>query len=77
MTFATEQMLVDRFVGLLEANRTPWGEVSYTREFDYSRGRTDIVAVASPDTLIAIEAKLKDWKYALHQAYRNTCFAHR
>lgn len=77
MTFATEQMLVDAFVNLLTENRTPWGNVRFGREFDYSRGRTDIVAVADTDTLIAVEAKLVDWKYALHQAYRNTCFAHR
>ncbi len=77
MTFATEQMLVDTFVSLLEANRTPWGKVRFTREFDYSRGRTDVLAVSNADTVIAVEAKLKDWKCALHQAYRNTCFAHR
>ncbi len=77
MTFDTEEMLVDSFIGLLETNRTPWGQVRFTREFDYSRGRTDVIAVANADTLIAVEAKLKDWKCALHQAYRNTCFAHR
>lgn len=77
MTFVSEQMLVDTFVGLLEGNGTPWGNVSFIREFNYSRGRTDVVAVVNADTLIAVEAKLKDWKYALHQAYRNLCFAHR
>jgi hypothetical protein len=76
MIFATEQMLVDRFVGLLAANRTPWGKMRFTCEFDYSRGRTDVVALSEADTLIAVEAKLRDWKSALHQAYRNTCFAH-
>jgi hypothetical protein len=70
-------MLVDAFVGLLLENRSPWGKVRLGREFDYSRGRTDVVAVSDADTLIAIEAKLEDWKSALHQAYRNTCFAHR
>jgi hypothetical protein len=75
MTFTTEKMLVDSFVSLLVSNRAPWGKVRFTREFDYSRGRTDIVALAEADTLIAVEAKLKDWKGALHQAYRNTCFA--
>ena len=77
MTFETEEMLVDQFIGLLETNQTPWGEVRFAREFDYSRGRTDVIAVESTDTLIAIEAKLSDWRSALHQAYRNTCFAHR
>ncbi len=78
MTFATEEKLVDRFVGLLADDRSPWGQLQFTREFDYSRGRTDVVAVvANAGTLIAIEAKLKNWKLALHQAYRNLCFAHR
>jgi hypothetical protein len=77
MNFANEQMLVDTFVCLLMENRSPWGIVCAGREFDYSRGRTDVVAICDTDTLIAIEAKLEDWKYALHQAYRNTCFAHR
>jgi hypothetical protein len=77
MIFSTEQTLVDVFVRLLEANRTLWGDVRCAREFDYSRGRTDVVAVANTDTLIAIEVKLQDWKRALQQAYRNTCFAHR
>jgi hypothetical protein len=76
MTFESEQNLVDKFVGLLETDQTPWGKVSCSREFDYARGRTDVVAVGEANTLIAVEAKLKDWKHALHQAYRNTCFAH-
>jgi len=77
MTFKSEQHLVDRFVSLLETDLTPWGKVAFSREFDYARGRADVVAVGEANTLIAVEAKLKDWKYALHQAYRNTCFAHR
>ena len=77
MTFDTEEMLVDQFVGLLEMNETPWGMVRFAREFNYSRGRTDVIVVESTDRLIAVEAKLTDWRQALHQAYRNTCFAHR
>jgi hypothetical protein len=76
MTYSTEQMLVDSFVALLESETTPWGQVRCAREFDYMRGRTDVVAIADSNTLIAIEAKLTDWKCALQQAYRNTCFAH-
>jgi len=70
-------MLVDSFVVLLESETTSWGQVRCAREFDYMRGRTDVVAVADSNTLIAVEAKLTDWKCALQQAYRNTCFAHR
>jgi hypothetical protein len=46
-------------------------------EFDYTRGRTDVVALQSAGELHAIEAKLTRWRDALHQAYRNKCFAHR
>lgn len=77
MNFASEETLVEAFLCLLSQNRSPWGQVRFGREFYYSRGRTDVVAVSDNNVLIAIEAKLEDWKYALHQAYRNTCFAHR
>jgi hypothetical protein len=77
MNCQLERDLVDSFVRLLERSDSPWGEIAINREFDYSRGRTDVVAVTRPNVLIAFEAKLDDWKTALHQAYRNTCFAHR
>lgn len=76
-TFTAEHVLVEHFLGVLEAKCSPWGPVRFIREFDYSRGRTDIVVIGDSDILIAVEAKLNDWKCALHQAYRNTCFAHR
>jgi hypothetical protein len=76
MTFANEKMLVDRLLSLLESQATFCGAVHVTPEFFYSRGRTDVVAVDQDATLFAFEAKLTDWKTALHQAYRNTCFAH-
>jgi hypothetical protein len=76
MTFANEKMLVDRLLSLLQSQSTFCGLVRVTPEFFYSRGRTDVVAIAEDDSLIAFEAKLKDWRTALHQAYRNTCFAH-
>jgi hypothetical protein len=76
MTFANEKMLVDRLLSLLQSKGTFCGPVRITPEFFYSRGRTDVVAVAEDKSLIAFEAKLADWRTALHQAYRNTCFAH-
>jgi hypothetical protein len=76
MIFANEKTLVDRLLVLLQGQSTFCGRVHITAEFFYSRGRTDVVAVDRDETLIAFEAKLKDWKTALHQAYRNTCFAH-
>ena len=76
MTFANEKMLVDQLLFLLQGQSTFCGPVRVTPEFFDSRGRTDVVAVDQDETLIAFEAKLTDWKTALHQAYRNTCFAH-
>lgn len=76
MTFKTERLLVNHFVSQLTACNTPWGEVRFVREFDYARGRTDVVVLHESGELIAFEAKLNDWRHALHQAYRNTCFAH-
>ena len=77
MCFASEQMLVKAFVSRLGTDRSPWGMVHVATEFYYQRGRTDIVACAADQSVIAVEAKLYDWRTALHQAFRNRCFAHR
>lgn len=75
--YSTEKMLVDQFVRLLDSGENPWGPVSISCEFFYARGKTDVVALADGEILIAFEAKLKDWRCALDQAYKNTCFAHK
>jgi hypothetical protein len=53
MTFQTEQLLVAEFVASLASCNTPWGQVQFACEFDYSRGRTDVVVLhesgAGPD----------------------------
>jgi hypothetical protein len=77
MSFSNEQMLVDSFVSRLSTDGSPWGHVHVATEFYYQRGRTDVVACTATESLIAIEAKLEDWRTALHQALRNRCFAHR
>jgi len=77
MCFANEKTLVNLFISQLSAERSPWGVVRVAKEFDYQRGRTDIVAHALDDSVIAVEAKLNDWRTAMHQAFRNRCFAHR
>lgn len=64
------------FVSSLQAGNGPWEVHSAAREFDYQRGRTDVVAVSHAGQIVSIEAKLDRWKDAMHQAYRNTCFAH-
>lgn len=71
-----ESNLVDDFL-LISRNSATWDQMKTHTEFDYQRGRTDIIGVGPDGLLIAIEAKLEKWRDALHQAYRNTCFAHR
>ncbi|WHX48983.1 hypothetical protein QNH46_23535 [Paenibacillus woosongensis] len=73
--FQDEKALVLQFVDQLKTTDSPWGEVKYGTEFDYQRGRTDIIVVSPEGKVIAIEAKLTKWKTALQQAYRNQCFA--
>lgn len=53
-----------------------WRADGVACEFFYARGRTDVIAL-SDGKLLAFEAKLTRWREALHQAYRNRCFAHR
>ena len=77
IAFDNEQALVASFIARLAANASPWGTVYAATEFYYQRGRTDVVACTEDDCVIAIEAKLEDWRTALHQAFRNRCFAHR
>jgi hypothetical protein len=76
MCFANEKTLVSSFVSQLGNDSSPWGRVQVATEFDYRRGRTDIVASTDDNSVIALEAKLEDWRTALHQAFRNRCFAH-
>lgn len=72
--YNSEQELVDRFLEKMSDNN-PWNVSMFSTEFNYSRGKTDIVAISFTNEVIAIEAKLSKWRYALQQAYRNRCFA--
>lgn len=77
MKYQREQELVAEFVSSATAEVVDsWGPLQVTTEFYYMRGRTDVVALTINRKVIAFEMKLKKWKEALHQAYRNTCFAH-
>jgi hypothetical protein len=73
--FLYERDLVNAFVEFISQNDEVFGIESFALEFDYRRGRTDVVALSEEGHVIAFEAKLRDWREALHQAYRNTCFA--
>ncbi len=74
--FRSEQELVDVLLEFLSSGMSPWSLSKMKTEFDYSNGRTDVIGLLGDDTVVAIEAKLTKWRDALHQAYRNTCFAH-
>ena len=72
--YSSEKDLVDNFLSKLLVD-DPWDTSAYKVEFNYMRGKTDIIAVSPSNELIAIEAKLNKWRFALQQAYRNRCFA--
>jgi hypothetical protein len=75
--YPRESDLVRRFVGALQSEALPWGPVEIACEWDYRTGITDVLARSPAGELLAFEAKLSDWRRALHQAYRNTVFATR
>jgi hypothetical protein len=70
----TEAAMVSLFLTFLRSDDSPWCSTGILEEFDYRRGRTDVVVTTS-DSIIAFEAKLTNWRRALDQAYRNTCYA--
>src|SRR5260370_608497 len=75
--YKTEHNLIRQFVRRLQDVHCPWGRVTVSREFNYDRGRADLVVLAeNGNHLMAFEAKLEKWREALQQAYRNLCFAH-
>lgn len=75
--YSSEQVLQDELVtSLLLGRNNHWRPLTVATEFFYMRGRTDVIATSKSNHVIAFEVKLRKWKEALHQAYRNTCFAH-
>jgi len=73
--FVGESQLVGAVVRELAATSSPWSPSSVIEEFDYGSGKTDVLALSALGHVIAFEAKLRDWRRALHQAWRNTSFA--
>lgn len=71
-SFKTESELVDSFVGALLLGATCWGKVQLVTEWWHPSGATDVLVRTERRGLIAFEAKLSNWRVALHQAYRNT-----
>jgi hypothetical protein len=74
--YLNERTMVQDLSALVITQRSPVRCRQITHEFDYSSGRTDLVGLGLNDALHAFEAKLTKWRDALHQARRNTCFAH-
>ena len=74
-TFASEESVVQNLCRLL-ADGDMWTCSGVTTEFEFARGRSDVVAETKDGFLIAFEVKLARWKDALSQAYKNTSFVH-
>lgn len=72
-----EENLTKEFCYIIENEKTPWGDLNFTYEFNHRSGRTDVIAADEFYTLYAFEMKLIKWKQALNQAYRNTSFANK
>lgn len=71
-----EKELVQEFMFCLPySSFSVLGPLKLAKEFNYNRGRVDVIALTGSKDIIAFEVKLKKWRSALHQAYRNTCFA--
>jgi len=74
--FINEETLTQVFDSALSEEHSPFSPKCVAREFDYKEGRTDVIVTDKQGNLLAFEMKLTKWKQALHQAYRNSSFAH-
>ena len=73
--FDLESELVECFQKVLNIYG-PFSLNSHALEFNYSSGRTDILATNERNYLYSFEAKLLKWKEGLQQAYKNSSFSH-
>ncbi|RPI18475.1 MAG: hypothetical protein EHM58_05315 [Ignavibacteriae bacterium] len=75
--YTKESQLVKDFQKKLKTTRKKNVKcLNFATEFNYRSGKTDIIGITKDGFLIAFEAKLYKWKDALHQAYKNTIYAH-
>jgi hypothetical protein len=74
--FEREAHLVEAFTRHIQCSPNPFHSSGTSLEFDYRSGKADIILKTPDDLLFAFEAKLSNWRVALHQAYRNSHFAH-
>lgn len=75
--FTTEAELVDSFVQRLCSGRSCYGTLQLTTEWDHRAGIVDVLARTRDGDIVAFEAKLKNWRRAFLQAYKNTAYASR
>lgn len=75
LRYDQEVALVDQLAALVSGGAIEWLRQILVREFDYSSGRTDLLALSIADHVVAFEAKLTNWRKAMDQAWRNTSFA--
>lgn len=73
--FKNEKELVTTFITHIENNQYDVKLVSWSSEFNFSGGRTDIIAGNAQKELYAFEAKLNNLGKVINQAFRNTAFA--
>ena len=74
--FQLESQLVQKLEGFLGSADNPFTPLALASEFNYVEGRVDLVASNGDGELFSFEAKLKRWKTAVYQAFRNTSFSH-
>jgi len=74
--FSSEKALVDAFSSSLARHESSFKHLCLVREFQYPEGRSDLVGTSPGNEVVAFEAKLHKWRDALHQAYRNSFYAH-
>ena len=74
--YASEANLIQVFNNALLEDTSPFSPENTASEFDYREGRTDVILQDVDGSLVAFEMKLSKWRQALHQAYRNSSFAH-
>lgn len=72
----TEANLVRDVSRGLSADNCAIRVTSIRREFRHESGTADLVGLGRAGEVVALEAKLHNWRVALHQAYKNTAFAH-
>jgi len=75
--FPSEASLVSSFVDQLSSGTTPFGVVEIATEWNHRAGLVDLLLRDSSFGIVALEAKLYDWKRAFLQAYRSTAYANR